>query len=252
MESKHILIVIICICAFLVVVFGVGFWWTLPELEKQTDSAGGDRSGTSYDIIQHTRSESEPIGLKPTAAPSETMEITYGEKEERDAGETADELSEEESEKTKETEVKTEAEKNDTKKEEPTNKEEKQEKVVIRVERKKETYPKVWVEKPEATKKITAAPTPAPRKEKRVIEYWIQIGAYKSKSKSEEQNEKLLQHGFQARIQTKDVNGTTYYRVRIGPYRNKAEAEKFLSWIKVIDGMEDSYISEVPTQKHTN
>ena len=37
----------------------------------------------------------------------------------------------------------------------------------------------------------------------------------------------------------------TYFRVRVGPYGNKGEAEKFLSTVRQIQGLESSYISMV-------
>jgi DedD protein len=243
MESKHILVVIICICAFLVVVFGVGFWWTLPELDNQSEPRREDTSGNTYDIIQHTRQESEPVGLEPTPEPSITMDIGYGEKDdseqEKITEQTTEEKKEEIEEKAAEKELKKESDK-------------KVETVLIQVDSQKEEYPKVWVQKPEPTKVIVITPTPVPRKVTTVITYWIQTGSYRSKSKAEEQNEKLIQHGFQAQILTKDVNGITLYRVRIGPYENEAEANKFLAWIRVIDGMEGSYISEVYSKKYLN
>ena len=44
----------------------------------------------------------------------------------------------------------------------------------------------------------------------------------------------------------------SYFRVRIGPYTNKGEAEKFLSTVKQIQGLESSYISMVGGAKRAN
>ncbi len=74
-------------------------------------------------------------------------------------------------------------------------------------------------------------------------QYWIQTGSYKSKSKADSCNATLIENGLSGVIVTKTLNGDTYFRVRIGPYTNKAEAQKFLTSIKTIDGFEDSYIS---------
>ncbi|MFW6387745.1 MAG: SPOR domain-containing protein, partial [bacterium] len=35
------------------------------------------------------------------------------------------------------------------------------------------------------------------------------------------------------------------YRVRVGPYDNRNEAQKFLSWIQELEGFEQSYVSLV-------
>ena len=53
-------------------------------------------------------------------------------------------------------------------------------------------------------------------------------------------------------ITIKTVGSDDYYRIRMGPYASKAEAEKFLGWVKVIDSYEKSYISQVYVQKTVN
>ncbi len=73
--------------------------------------------------------------------------------------------------------------------------------------------------------------------------YWIQTGSYKSKSKADSCNAVLIENGLAGRILTKQINSDTFFRVRIGPYANKNEAKKFLTWIQKIDGLEESYIS---------
>ena len=44
----------------------------------------------------------------------------------------------------------------------------------------------------------------------------------------------------------------TYFRVRIGPYSNKQEAEKFLAIVRKIQGLEASYISQVSGSRSAN
>ena len=87
-------------------------------------------------------------------------------------------------------------------------------------------------------------PKPAPVK-KTVIEYWIQVGSFTKSSQAEENKEKLATEGINSVIRTKTVGETTYFRVRIGPYDNKAEAEKFLGWIQSLADYSGSYISEL-------
>ncbi len=76
-------------------------------------------------------------------------------------------------------------------------------------------------------------------------EYWIQAASYKNLSLAENMNTTLRDIGIVCTIQTKDIYGDTWYRLRIGPYANYNEAEKFLMLIKTIDGLEDSLIWEV-------
>ena len=102
------------------------------------------------------------------------------------------------------------------------------------------------VTQPKKTVKTRKAIKPKPET---VKEYWIQAGSYKSNSKAEELKSQLASKGITSRIITRDISGTTFFRVRIGPYVNKKEAEKFLNWIKKISGLEKSYVSLVYVKK---
>jgi cell division protein FtsN len=96
------------------------------------------------------------------------------------------------------------------------------------------------------------APTPArpaPAKTVRVTEYWIQAGSFTLRSSAETARLNLKEQEFDSVIFTKSVDGTDYFRVRIGPYRYKAEAEKFLDYVKNIENFEQSQIYEVYVQK---
>ncbi len=101
-----------------------------------------------------------------------------------------------------------------------------------------------------APKAVQPAPAPVnPVKKVRVTEYWIQAGSFSHRSSAEEAKESLQEKEFESVIFTKDVNGTQYFRVRIGPYKYKAEAEKFLTYVKNIDNFESSQIFEVYVEK---
>jgi DedD protein len=88
----------------------------------------------------------------------------------------------------------------------------------------------------------------APR-EVRVIEYWIQTGSYQSHSRAEAVAVNLSERGLTGTISTRSIEGETYFRVRIGPYSDRREAEKFLSWIRELSGFESSYISQVSSRR---
>ena len=75
-----------------------------------------------------------------------------------------------------------------------------------------------------------------------VKEYSIQVGAFSSRDRVEELNEVLKEKGLAGHIFYAD--GPGLYRLRIGPYTNQAEAEKFLGWVRSIDGFQDSMIFE--------
>ena len=74
---------------------------------------------------------------------------------------------------------------------------------------------------------------------------WLRRASFQSRSGAEAMAASLTQKGIAGRLQVRDVGGKPFYRVRVGPYTNRDEAEKFLAWIKAVDGLEQSYISVV-------
>ena len=75
--------------------------------------------------------------------------------------------------------------------------------------------------------------------------YIVQIGSFVKKSTAENVLEFYKKQGYSSFIVTKVMNGTTYYRLRIGPYKNKTDAEKYLDEIKKSKYGENSYISVI-------
>lgn len=56
--------------------------------------------------------------------------------------------------------------------------------------------------------------------------YFIQAGAFRTPEDAEQQRAKLSLMGFQAKITEREQSGRTVYRVRLGPFDRKDEAEK--------------------------
>ena len=100
------------------------------------------------------------------------------------------------------------------------------------------------IAKPRSTK--PSVPARAPRK---TADYWIQTGSYKSQSRAEELVALLESKGLGSRVFSYAAKGDTFYRVRVGPYSNKGEADKFLALVKQVQGLESSYISMIPAGK---
>jgi cell division protein FtsN len=98
--------------------------------------------------------------------------------------------------------------------------------------------------------KKTAEPAPAKAEPKKVVtEYWIQAGSFSSKQNAEKTRETLAARYINAEIFSKAASGATSYRVRVGPYQTKTEAEYWLGTIKELPGYNGSYITEVKTKK---
>ena len=90
--------------------------------------------------------------------------------------------------------------------------------------------------------------TPAPITHK----FWIQAGSYSSKKNAEEARNALSAEKIASEIFTyTDSNGTLFYRVRVGPYTTKSEAEYWQSRIALIDRFSSSktYITDSSAKK---
>ncbi len=83
-------------------------------------------------------------------------------------------------------------------------------------------------------------------------QYWIQTGSYRSQTKAEELATLLGGKGLAGRVFSSTSGKESFFRVRIGPYTNKGEAEKFLATVKQIQGLESSYISMVGGARRAN
>ncbi len=124
-------------------------------------------------------------------------------------------------------------------------------------------------EKPVQTTRTSSAdktPDPAPRKEavqkpaprktvqtktRKIIvtDYWIQAGSYSSKLNAERARKTLADRYLNTEIFTRGSGDDTKYRVRVGPYNSKAEADYWLGTVKSLPDFRDSYVSEVKTRK---
>ena len=56
--------------------------------------------------------------------------------------------------------------------------------------------------------------------------YFVQAGAYRTPEDAEQQRAKLSLMGFQTKVTEREQSGRTVYRVRIGPFDQKDEADK--------------------------
>lgn len=62
--------------------------------------------------------------------------------------------------------------------------------------------------------------------EKQADRFWIQIASYTSKKKADEARNILYEKGFQCEVFTwRNKDDTLYFRVRVGPYTTKSEAD---------------------------
>ena len=235
MEQHRTLLIIVSVTLFAAIVIGVGLALLYPRAQEAADPSIAASDRKPFDPIEYIRTpqEEEPEFQVPDTSKDDDLIIVYGDKSEEDEG---DEGKGAVSETTKVPE--------DTSKPEP----------------REEPAPKPDTEtrKPatslgpqRAPKEDEPAPAPEPEY-RRVTEYWIQVISSPSRDRVEQAKERLENQELGGRITSKVIDGQTYYRLRVGPYSNKNEAQKFLGWISDIEGFAESYISEEYPLKRVN
>ena len=76
-------------------------------------------------------------------------------------------------------------------------------------------------------------------------EFWVQVGSFASRTRATALEQRLSDQGIVSRVTTRSTDTEVFFRVRVGPYGSRDEAQKFLAWVQQVDGMDGSYISEV-------
>ena len=76
-------------------------------------------------------------------------------------------------------------------------------------------------------------------------EFWVQVGSFASRARATALEQRLSDQGIVSRVTTRSTDTEVFFRVRVGPYGSRDEAQKFLAWVQHVDGMDGSYISEV-------
>ena len=105
-----------------------------------------------------------------------------------------------------------------------------------------------------ATASASAAPAPAASASTAAVaasarpaartynDFWVQTGSFSTVARAEGVKETLAGKGITSIIENREIEGTTYYRVRVGPYTSKNEADYWLSLIQSINGFEGSQV----------
>ena len=100
--------------------------------------------------------------------------------------------------------------------------------------------------------KTTAKVSSTAKTETLAPKYWIQAGSYSSKKNAEEARSALSAEKIASEIFTyTNANGTLFYRVRIGPYTTKSEAEYWQSRVALIEKFSGAktYITDSSAKK---
>jgi DedD protein len=95
---------------------------------------------------------------------------------------------------------------------------------------------------PAATTRPAASNAAAAPAQKKINDYWVQTGAFTAKVRAEGVKETLASKGITSVIENRDMDGKTWYRVRVGPYTSETEANYWLALVKSIDGFAESQV----------
>ncbi len=227
MEQNKVLMIIVSVAIFFVAVIGVGVALLYPGIDQDAPSAA--ESGVrEFDPIEYVRrqdtaplveDEDDPViivyGDTEPERPTETIDPTL---EDRDAVPTVPTIRERPARR-------------------PSTPPEEEPRVTERAPAPTPAEPAPAPARP------APEPTPTPR-QVRVTEYWIQLIASPSRDRVTQAEQTLTDYDLGGRITTRDVEGQVFYRLRVGPYESKAEAEQALQWIRSIEGFSEAYVSE--------
>jgi DedD protein len=102
--------------------------------------------------------------------------------------------------------------------------------------------------------RVSARPTPKPAAsvappKKTYNDFWVQAGSFSTRDRADGVKKTLDDKGIAALITNQQINGQTFYRVRIGPYTSRNEADYWLAMIKSIDGFESSQVWESQSKR---
>ena len=99
---------------------------------------------------------------------------------------------------------------------------------------------------------VAARPAPAPRPAAPAAtrvqnDYWVQTGSFSTIVNAERARDELAHMGITAIIENREVNGRTWFRVRVGPYTSQSEANHWLALIRAMDGFDSEIERYRPT-----
>ncbi|MBN2875481.1 MAG: SPOR domain-containing protein [Spirochaetales bacterium] len=102
---------------------------------------------------------------------------------------------------------------------------------------------------PKPAAKAPVASDTRPAAPATVAEYWIQAAAFTSRSRADDLQRELASKGLSTLITVKDLDGVSWYRVRIGPYGSESEAKGWLSQVRTMAGCAEAYVSKTTVQR---
>ncbi len=103
------------------------------------------------------------------------------------------------------------------------------------------------VAKPASKPKSSSSKKVSASTRKKVNAFWIQAGSYSTQSRAKLIQERLKEYGIHAIIQPFAQAEKKFYRVRVGGFLTRAEADIFLKRIKSVPDLKASIVIQAPT-----
>lgn len=97
---------------------------------------------------------------------------------------------------------------------------------------------------PQTTPKPVQTPTAAPQPKKMSPRFYIQAGSFSTLANAERAQQMLADKEIRSIIETRNIGGKTWYRVLVGAYASKDEANRFKPTVQAVKGFEEAMIRE--------
>lgn len=97
---------------------------------------------------------------------------------------------------------------------------------------------------PQTTSKPVQTPTVAPQPKKMSPRFYIQAGSFSTLANAERAQQMLADNDIRSIIETRNINGKTWYRLLVGAYASKDEANRFKPTVQAVKGFENAMIRE--------
>lgn len=244
MDHRKLLVVILSVTLFAALVLGISLLALYPGGDGTSESVQTADSRHAFDPIEYVRSSDGPLGIVEDEESDDEGDedgdvvIVYGSRqEEADTDADRDDAAGDD-----------DAAADDAPVARTTPAPQDDEPSARATEPAREPAP---VEQPPRTPSSTPPTEPRPASTQAAAaseaddEYWIQVVSSPNRDTVEQARATLEERSLGSVIFPIEIAGRRFYRLRVGPYSDRQEADKFLVWIRELPGFAESYVSVV-------
>lgn len=251
MDHRKLLVVILSVTLFAALVLGISLLALYPGADGAAEGAQTADSRRVFDPIEYVRSSDGPLGIvEDDEADDEEDEdgdlvIVYGSRPDQqdpdtDGDATAGDAT------TRGVDAAAQTQQPNQTSEQPAERERQVQQPREPAESTPEPAPREPQQQPQTPPRDPRpASTQTAAAREVTNEYWIQVVSSPNRDTVEQARETLQQRSLGSVIFPIEIEGTRFYRLRVGPYPDRQEADKFLVWIRELPGFAESYVSVV-------